>query len=136
MNVVLLSISLIFQISTLYGGDCEKVKNPKPPKAWMSVELAEGYTVARLKGKAVDDNGDPIANAWVEIIKISTSGKGKVVYVCKTRKSGNYQFPNLKSGRYEVRVSAEGYDQTTVRIVVSEHSQTNPEVLVPMKASN
>jgi hypothetical protein len=136
MNAVLLSISLIFQISTISGGDCEKVKNPKPPKAWMSVVLAETYTIGSLKGKAVDSNGDPIANAWIEIIKLSASGKGKVIYVCKTRESGNYQFSKLKSGRYEVRVSAEGYDQTTVRIVVSERSKTNTEVLVPMKAGN
>jgi hypothetical protein len=115
--------------------ECKKVKNPKPVNSWMSVVLAETYTVTTLRGRIVDSNDKPISDAQIEIIKVTDDGEGKVIYICKTQESGKFHFKKLRDSKYEVRVSVEGHDRTSVRVTVSKNSQSSEEVLIPMKVS-
>jgi hypothetical protein len=115
--------------------ECKKIKNPKPVNSWMSVVLAETYTVKTLQGSIVDSNDKPISDAQIEIIKISEDGEGKVIYVCKTQGSGKFHFKKVKEGKYEIRVSLEGYDKTSVRVTVSKDSHSSEDIVIPMKVS-
>jgi hypothetical protein len=116
--------------------ECKKIKNPKPTKSWMSVVLSETYTVKVLQGKIVDSNDKPISKALIEVIKISENGKGKIIYICQTQESGKFYFNKLKQGKYEIRVSLEGHDRTSVKVTVSKEATSSENIIVPMKVSN
>lgn len=68
----------------------------------------------------------------MEIIKISENDVGKVIYVCRTQ-SGRFHFDKSRDGEYEIRVSLEGHDQTTVRIAIAKAPQSSKEISIPMR---
>jgi hypothetical protein len=131
-GIVLLASTMLFHPCK---DECKKVKNPKPISSWMSVTLAETYTVKTLQGRIVDGNEKPISDALIEIIKVSEDGEGKIIYICKTQESGKFHFKKLKEGKYEIRVSLEGHDRTSVRVTVSKDSTSDKDIVIPMKVS-
>lgn len=132
-GIILMMTTILFHQS---DDECKKVKNPKPISSWMNITLSETFTVKTLQGKIVDSNERPISGALIEIIRISEDGEGKIIYVCKTQGNGKFHFKKLRTGKYEVRVSVEGHDRTSVRVTVSTDSQSSEEILIPMKVSN
>jgi hypothetical protein len=131
-GIVLIASTMLFHPS---NDECKKVKSPKPVSSWMSVTLAETYTVKTLKGRIIDSNEEPISDALIEIIKVSEDGEGKIIYICKTQQSGKFYFKKLREGKYEIRVSLEGHDRTSVRVTVSKYSTSDEEIVIPMKVS-
>ena len=131
-GIVLIMSSMLFHPC---GDECKKVKNPKPIDSWMSIVLAETYMVRILQGRIVDSNDKPISDALIEIVKVSEDGEGRVIYICKTQESGKFHFKKLREGKYEIRVSLEDHDRTSVRVTVSNNSRSSEDIVIPMKVS-
>lgn len=136
MNIFGLVLIMSTMLFHPCGDECKKVKNPKPVDSWMEVVLAETYTVKILQGSIVDSNDRPISDALIEIINVSEDGEGKIIYVCKTQERGKFRFKKLREGKYEIRVSVEGHDRTSVRVTVSKNSLSDEEIVIPMKVSS
>jgi hypothetical protein len=64
---------------------------------------------ATLLGTVTDSSGAAVPNAKVTIIEVNT----KVSRTAQTNESGNYSFPNLPPGSYEVDVEAQGFKKET-----------------------
>ena len=133
MNLVssLLLASVMFFSPS--NDECKKIKNSTPEDNWMSVVLAEAYTVKTLRGQILDTNNHPISEAQIELIRLSEKGEGTVICVCRTQESGRFRFKKAKEGRYEIRVSLKGYDRTLVRVTVSKDAGANGEIEIPLK---
>lgn len=131
---------IFFLMSSMFfhpcNDGCKEIKNPKPVDSWMTVTLAETYTVKNIQGKIVDINDKPMSEAQIEVIRISKDGEGKVVYICETQEGGKFHFKKLREGNYEIRVSLEYHDRTSVRVTVSKDSQSSEQIIIPMKVSS
>ncbi|MBB5063643.1 TonB-dependent receptor [Granulicella mallensis] len=68
--------------------------------------LSAQYTTARLAGNAVDNSGAAVAGATVTVKQVTTDYKLTV----KTGTSGEYVFPSLPVGSYELTVQMAGFD--------------------------
>src|SRR5690348_7221709 len=77
---------------------------------YASAAFAQTET-GQITGTVLDPTGAPIPNATVSAKDLSTNAS-------RTNKTpdGNYVFPNLQAGRYEVTASAMGFE--TVKQVV------------------
>lgn len=115
--------------------ECRKIKNPTPVSSWNEVELAENFVVRRLKGEIFDANGSPLSKTRIELVKLPSSGKAKLLIVCRAE-TNRFRFNRLEEGSYELRFSLEGFDRTIVKVVVSGNGKPEKEVRVMMKASN
>ena len=72
---------------------------------------ASGYAQSRISGQVFGESRRPLAEAYVELLNEVES----VLMRTKTNGVGNYNFENLSSGRFSVRVRAFGtnYEEQT-----------------------
>jgi hypothetical protein len=63
-----------------------------------------------IEGVVVDENGDPVPGATVEVL----DDNGDVVGTDTTSSNGRWEVEDLFMGTYTVRISAEGYETETV----------------------
>lgn len=82
------------------------------------------YTTARLSGTATDKSGAAIAGAMVTVKQVTTGYKLMV----KTGAVGEYVFPSLPVGGYELTVKMDGFDtytQTGIVLTVGQSATQN-----------
>ena len=96
----ILIISCIIFINSIMGFNYFEIN------AQQIVDLGNIGTLRFLQGKVVDYNGDPINNATITI----DSNKLDKLYTCESDKDGIFKCPDLRPGKYEIRVEASGYD--------------------------
>ncbi len=75
-------------------------------KTGQNLELKFGS----IEGVVVDENGDPVADATVEIL----DENGDVVGTDTTNSQGRFEVEDLLLGTYTVRISADGFETLTV----------------------
>lgn len=88
---------------------------------WIALLSAQG-TSGAITGKVVDEKGEPIINATVQLF-IANTVKGGAV----TDFDGNYLIKPLNPGRYDVKVKYIGYKESITKNVLVQPSQ-NTEV--------
>jgi protocatechuate 3,4-dioxygenase beta subunit len=96
-----------------------------PGLAWFALNLdLETKKVVpdtgSLTGTVTDDNGDPLSGATVDI-----SGSAKST---TTGSDGSFSFSKLDADTYDVQVSADRYQQTTVTVEVVGGEQTQRSI--------
>jgi uncharacterized GH25 family protein len=73
-----------------------------------------------IKGKVVDDQGNPVEGALVELL----DGNGNELTEITTGRNGEFNFRNLELGNYKIRISKEGFEAQTKDM---ELTQTAPD---------
>jgi len=92
--------------------------------------LAQGGSgKGRLKGKVLDENGNPIENA--KIVFTSARYQG-VSFETTSDKKGKWAFIGLGSGMWRVSATAEGYSPAYKETNVKQ-LQKNPEIIIVLK---
>ncbi|HYK89418.1 MAG TPA: carboxypeptidase regulatory-like domain-containing protein [Acidobacteriota bacterium] len=66
---------------------------------------------ATLNGSVVDPSGAVVAGAEVTLTNIAQQSEAKVI----TGEDGQFSFPNLKAGNYEIKVTAKGFKEYVQR---------------------
>src|SRR5258708_35533825 len=89
---------------------------------WLAFPLgSNGQAVnATLLGTVTDVTGAVVANAGVTITEVNTG----VRHSGQANESGNYTFPDLPPGRYEVTVEQSGFKKETRRDITVEFNST------------
>lgn len=77
-------------------------------------------TSATLVGTLTDANGAVVANAQVKVTNLATGAGRDAV----TDASGNYSFPFLVAGDYDVSITAQGYKTKKIERLTLQVSQT------------
>jgi uncharacterized GH25 family protein len=76
----------------------------------VSVQLERGATI---RGQIVDDNGSPVANAFVTLRTLGNGSRGSLfpaaVLNRTTSASGEFSFTGLGTGSYAIVVRKEGF---------------------------
>ncbi len=85
-------------------------------------EEAGGVT---LRGRIVDTNGQPIVGATVEL------RVGDRTFEATTDANGSYVFENVPEGPAQIRVGAEGFDESASEITVAPDARPDPIALAP-----
>jgi Carboxypeptidase regulatory-like domain len=78
---------------------------------------------ATLLGMVTDSSGASVANAKVTATEVTTG----ISHPGQTNGSGNYTFPDMPPGAYEVTVEAPGFKRNSAR--------TSPFWWIPIRAS-
>ena len=104
------------------GNNCTKLRSDQKTQPWyfetVTFEPKESYYSIHGTVKLSDK---PVEDVFVEVF--DASGK-KRVDGCVTATNGRFSFPNLKSGRYLIRLSKSGgYELTEIKVQVSRRSR-------------
>ena len=86
---------------------------------------------ATLVGTVTDNSGAVVSNATVTIVENATG----IVHTSLTNPSGNYTFPNLKPGSYNVTISGQGFKKET-RTGVDVAVNTTTRVDITLQPGN
>ena len=78
-----------------------------------SSAFAQGSDLGSIRGTVTDPNGAVVRGAQVQIIDLET----KITTTLITNDEGNYEAPNLKTGRYRVTISNPGFKNAVFDIV-------------------
>jgi len=84
--------------------------------AWAQV----GASSAQLNGTVLDESGGAVTKAPVSLREMSTNQS----YSASTNDSGYYVLPNVTPGRYELKVSFQGFSTYTQSGIVLTVGQT------------
>src|ERR1700719_975479 len=91
-----------------------------------------GVNFAQLNGSVRDEGGGTIAKAAVTLHEVDTN----LVYTTTTNESGFYTLPNVPPGRYELKISFDGfsnYTQTGFVLTVSQNATLDVVLKVASK---
>jgi outer membrane receptor protein involved in Fe transport len=91
-----------------------------------------GVNFAQLNGSVRDEGGGTIAKAAVTLHEVDTN----LVYATTTNESGFYTLPNVPPGRYELKISFDGfsnYTQTGIVLTVSQNATLDVVLKVASK---
>jgi protocatechuate 3,4-dioxygenase beta subunit len=95
-----------------------------------------------LYGKVVDEDGDPVIGAWVEVLHVSyAGGKRRLVETSNTTSQGDGSFvaANLTPGRYYLAAGVDRWDQATSArerdVVTYFPSTSDPSAAAPIEVS-
>src|ERR1700719_1901836 len=91
-----------------------------------------GVNFAQLNGSVRDEGGGTIAKAAVTLHEVDTN----LVYTTTTNESGFYTLPNVPPGRYELKISFDGfsnYTQTGIVLTVSQNATLDVVLKVASK---
>ena len=75
----------------------------------------ETFKIKDIAGIVLDENGNAIANAQVEVSKIKASATGHTL----TDANGMFYLPDVPTGKYELRVQAVGFEEGWLEIVLN-----------------
>ncbi len=100
--------------------------------AWAAAVLAQDWRgKARVDGWVKDKNGQPIADATVQVSREKSGGTS-----AKTNKKGYWAILGLAGGAWNVDVSAPGFETRKVAVSLSEASRIPPmEILLEPAAA-
>ncbi|HQX56043.1 MAG TPA: TonB-dependent receptor [Pyrinomonadaceae bacterium] len=86
--------------------------------------LAQSAPAGSVRGTVVDQNGDVVTGARVELREIRTSTKN--IYL--TDSSGGFTFKDLAPGRYEITVDANGFGRLIKPLLVASSAISGLEL--------
>ena len=90
----------------------------------------EGRGQARLKGTVVDEDGNPVAGATVELSSLIHD----LTMTAQTDEDGEWSFIGLGKTVVKITARKEGYDPTVIqRLQVSAFSRRNPDLEIVLK---
>lgn len=108
--------------------NCEKLRSDEKTREgyFGIVEFREKQSFQMVRG-TVELHGEPIDNVFVEIF----ADKNPIrVDGCKTGADGRFSFPDLKQGKYTIRLSKDGgFQITNIKIKVSAKSKNKKEII-------
>jgi hypothetical protein len=81
----------------------------------LAVTSALGQFSSNVQGNVVDSSGASVTGAQVEIRNLDTG----VVSQATTDTGGNFRFPSLPPGQYEVKVAAKGFATQTIKLTLT-----------------
>src|SRR5215203_6407465 len=88
---------------------------------------AQTGTSGQLTGNVTDPNGAVVPDATVTATQAETGAKRTIV----TNSDGNYTFPNLSIGTYQVVVTKQGFKETSIaNVVVNVSNITRQDVVL------
>src|ERR1041384_7824334 len=90
--------------------------------AWACVVLAQAPT-GTIAGVARDPSGAAVAGAQVKLTSRATGFARTAV----TSEGGDFSFPALLAGEYEVSVEAQGFERMSRRATVEAGATTNTD---------
>jgi hypothetical protein len=67
-----------------------------------------------ISGRVVDENGNPLVNAWVSVDEVAARGPNRIPHSTTTDDEGYFRLTGLPQGDYYISVSAGGYLSTTI----------------------
>ena len=124
MKLVFATLGLLFFTFGAFaqGNNCKNLRSDQKTQPWyfetVTFEPKESYRSIHGTVKLSDN---PVEDVFVEVF--NSNGK-KRVDGCITAKNGRFSFPNLKSGRYLIRLSkAGGYELTEIKVQVSRRNR-------------
>jgi tetratricopeptide (TPR) repeat protein len=94
-----------------------------------SASAQAGRGKARINGLILDEKGNPVASAKVEIVLLQAEHPQRET---TTDEKGEWAFIGLGSGNWQVTVSAPGYIPTVTTTFVSQ-IEKNPKVVLKLK---
>jgi protocatechuate 3,4-dioxygenase beta subunit len=148
-----LAVFILFASSSLLFAQNTVCSPPKENETthWvgnLQVIVTEKKPFRQLRGTVFTPNGEPLANALVEVftnpeyllIDEPTSKRGnaeqKRVAACRTGADGRFAFSDLPAGKYELRSSSEdsatGWNVTQIYVVVKPSARKKRELRVEM----
>jgi hypothetical protein len=90
---------------------------------------AQGRTASvTVTGVVVDPTGAVLPNAQVDL----RNGAGETLQSVSADGSGSFRFPAVSAGRYELRVTFEGFEPTTVHLTVGNRAPAPVRVTMPL----
>ena len=134
MSTTTIILILIAAVSYQSGTDClcTKLEKGETTKTgWQHIILPERPPVSLLQGRVVDPNGEPLADAFVELFN-----QGKRVAGCKVGADGRFCFPAISSGKFELRVSQSGFDTVSMAVRVNRKIKKSENLEVALPVSN
>jgi hypothetical protein len=78
------------------------------PAEWRRIELALPAADARLSARVADEQGAPIAKAWIDASRDRSSGTGPR-WSMAADKEGRFELPRIAAGPLDLSISAEGF---------------------------
>src|SRR2546430_303342 len=90
--------------------------------------MAQRATGVAVMGTVIDQTGAVLPNAQVEL----RSGSGTVVQSTTASQAGDFQFPNVPAGRYDIVAVFQGFQQTTARVTVGNRSPSAVRITMPL----
>src|SRR4030095_8163817 len=70
----------------------------------------QGTHLGTIRGTVVDEKGGSVPNASVQVTDVATN----ISQSFTTNGDGDYEAPNLKSGKYQVSITAPGFKTTVI----------------------
>jgi hypothetical protein len=137
MNLITFILVLVsIGLKTDGGCSCTKLREDEvPERGWMSVILAEKPTVKNIQGKVVDMGGKPLAGAYVEVYGRGKRAGGRAAG-CRIGEDGMFCFTDIAPGNYEVRVSQEAHDTTSIIVRVNPKAKKSDKLEIAVKVSD
>ena len=90
-----------------------------------AAQRASGVVVA---GTIADQTGAVLPDARVGL----RSASGSVLQSTTTDQHGEFQFPGVPGGRYDVAAAFEGFQPTTARVVVGNRAPSSVRIMMPL----
>ena len=87
---------------------------------WPALADAQGRTAGQIVGTVKDVSGAVVPKADVILVNTATGATVET----KTGPDGNFVFPNLQPGRYQVTASFTGFQPTTIQEVIVETARS------------
>jgi hypothetical protein len=94
------------------------------------IGFAQGRTAGQIVGTVKDASGGVVPGAVIVLINSATSATVET----KSGTDGNFTFPNLQPGKYEVTATLSGFQPTTIREVVVETARS-VDIVVQFKVA-
>ena len=97
------------------------------PAPSLAQRTAAGVVVA---GTVADQTGAVLPNAQVEL----RGGSGTVLQSTTAGQTGDFQFPNVPAGRYDIVAAFPGFEPTTARVTVGNRPPSAIRITMPLAA--
>lgn len=108
-----------------YSGTVEVIANSTVSFHFAMVSTTPQPGKGHVRGKVIDENGNPIADVTVTSGTVSAENKYREVVTDTTDSNGEYSLLNLEPGSVTVTFSKTGFDNATLTVtVVADQSVT------------
>ncbi len=96
--------------------------------AVLSVSSQQRTTGQVVSGTAVDATGAVLPNAQVTLTALSNSA----VHTTTSDEAGAFRFEGVVPGRYEIRISFEGFQPTIAQVAVGSRAPSKARITLPL----
>ena len=130
MKLFIAAFSLLICFCEIHAHDynCEKLKSDETTRKgyFATIVFKEEKSFQVVQGIA-EFNGEPTENVFVEVFANKNPNR---ITGCKTGDNGRFSFPNLKKGKYTIRLSKDGgFQITEIKIKISPGNKNKKEII-------